>query len=429
MALEGNVRDFSISDIFQLIGLQRKTGELTLKSKDDTVVITFLDGRVVNADSEKYRLESRLGKVLLKRGSLTEEKLAHALTIQKETLQRLGYVLVKNGLISNEELKKALTQQILEIVYRIFRWREGEYHFSQETSVEYDRESIIPITSESILMEGAQMLDEWPIIERQIRSGVQVFEKTSLQQAVQVGEDQEFEFEESGKKVARPHAHDEVIKLSQTVYDIYQIVDGHATVSELVERSRSNEFQVCKALYELVSRSLIQEKKERHEAPEPVVKAAPEPAVPSPPTKSAVIPVTLLLLIFLGCNLFRFKNPINDITSLLTKRNLVDTLQYGGSFLSVHRVDLAVQTYYLTQSAYPSGLQDLVNRGFVTEKDLLDPWGHSYIYYRQGESYFLIGLNKDGTHQVELIFTYVPSEGLETKGDEGPRRKPMVILE
>ena len=72
MALEGNVRDFSISDIFQLIGLQRKTGELTLKSKDDTVVITFLDGRVVNADSAKFRLESRLGKVLLKRGSLSE---------------------------------------------------------------------------------------------------------------------------------------------------------------------------------------------------------------------------------------------------------------------------------------------------------------------------------------------------------------------
>lgn len=429
MALEGNVRDFSISDIFQLIGLQRKTGELTLKSKDDTVVITFLDGRVVNADSEKYRLESRLGKVLLKRGSLTEEKLSQALMIQKETLQRLGYVLVKNGLISNEELKKALTQQILEIVYRIFRWREGEYHFSQETSVEYDRESIIPITSESILMEGAQMLDEWPIIERQIKSGAQVFEKTSLQQAVQVGEDQEFEFNDSGKKSPRLHPQDETIKLSQAVYDVYQFVDGQATVVEIVERSRSNEFQVCKALYELVSRSLIQEKKERSEIPEPVARPVPEVAVPAPPAKSAVVPVALLLLVFLITNVFRFKNPINEVSSLLTQRNLVSTLQYTGSFLAVHRVDQAIQTYYLTHGAYPAGLQDLIARGFVIEKDLLDPWGHSYLYYRQNKSYFLIGLNQDGSHQLELIFTYVLSEGLEQKGEEGPRRRPLVIME
>ena len=43
MALEGTLRDFSLADIFQLIGLQRKTGVLTLRSKEDTVTVTFLD--------------------------------------------------------------------------------------------------------------------------------------------------------------------------------------------------------------------------------------------------------------------------------------------------------------------------------------------------------------------------------------------------
>ncbi|MFQ5768578.1 MAG: DUF4388 domain-containing protein, partial [Acidobacteriota bacterium] len=41
MALEGTLRDFSLADIFQLIGLQRKTGLLTLKGPDDTVTIPF----------------------------------------------------------------------------------------------------------------------------------------------------------------------------------------------------------------------------------------------------------------------------------------------------------------------------------------------------------------------------------------------------
>ena len=70
MALEGTLRDFSLADIFQLIGLQRKTGVLTLRGKDDTVTVTFLDGKVVGADSGTHRLETRLGHVLMKSGMM-----------------------------------------------------------------------------------------------------------------------------------------------------------------------------------------------------------------------------------------------------------------------------------------------------------------------------------------------------------------------
>ena len=41
MALEGTIRDFGLPDIFQLIGLQRKTGVLTLKNEKDKVTVTF----------------------------------------------------------------------------------------------------------------------------------------------------------------------------------------------------------------------------------------------------------------------------------------------------------------------------------------------------------------------------------------------------
>src|SRR5438552_15156421 len=177
MALEGTLRDFSLADIFQLIGLQRKTGVLTLRTKDDTVTVTFLDGKVVGADSLTHRLENRLGTVLMKSGMLTNEQLARALEIQKETLQRLGFILTHYGIISADALKQALQLQILQIVYRLFRWKDGDYHFSQETTIEYDRDNVVPISAESILMEGARMIDEWPIIEKRIRSSDQVFRR------------------------------------------------------------------------------------------------------------------------------------------------------------------------------------------------------------------------------------------------------------
>ena len=428
MALQGNLRDFSISDIFQLIGLQRKTGVLTLKSRDDVVTITFLDGRVVDSDSEKHRLEGRLGKVLLKRGSMTEEKLGQALKIQQDTLQRLGYILVKNSFISNDELKKALTQQILEIVYRIFRWRDGEYNFSQETSVEYDRESITPITTESILMEGAQMLDEWPIIERQVKSMGQVFEKTSIRQRIEVSEDESFEFDDSAPGEVRP-SKAETIKLSPAVHEIYGLVDGACTVSELVERSRQNEFQVCKALYELVTRGLAEEKRDKPTEPAAAaptmeeVMAAAAPPVP----KALILPMMLVVAVFFLGNLVRFKNPLNHLTSFATRNNLVDTTFYDVSFARMHMVDRALQAYYLANATNPGTLTDLATAGFVNAEALQDPWKRAYIYYKQEKNYYLIGHDKDGKQSLELIFTYVLSEGMDKKVS-APTKKPVVTF-
>ena len=46
MALEGTIKDFGLPDIFQLIGLQRKTGLLTLKHDTEDVTVTFEGGMV-----------------------------------------------------------------------------------------------------------------------------------------------------------------------------------------------------------------------------------------------------------------------------------------------------------------------------------------------------------------------------------------------
>src|SRR5687768_15625491 len=258
MALEGTLKDFSLADIFQLIGLQRKTGVLTLRGKDDSVTVTFLDGKVVAADSLNKRLENRLGTVLVKTGMLTNDQLNRALDIQKNTLQRLGYILTQHQIISQDNLRHALQLQIMQVVYRLFRWKDGEYHFSQETTIEYDRENVIPVAAESILMEGARMIDEWPIIEKRIRSYDMVFRKKNIgQEIVVVDPDQvdEVDFDEPkaapvlvGPARKRAAAAAEKIKISPSEKMIFDMVDGNATVSEIVESSRLSEFDTVKSL-------------------------------------------------------------------------------------------------------------------------------------------------------------------------------------
>ena len=99
MALQGTIKDFGLPDIFQLIGLQRKTGILTLSNDRDkeTVTVTFENGMVVMADSSGRRLEDRLGNVLVKQGKLSRERLEEALGVQKQTLQRLGHILATSS--------------------------------------------------------------------------------------------------------------------------------------------------------------------------------------------------------------------------------------------------------------------------------------------------------------------------------------------
>jgi len=82
MALKGTLKDFSLADIFQLIGIQKKTGVLTLKNDKEVVTVSFVEGNVVSADALHRRLEDRIGTVLVKSGRITEAQLQEALRIQ-----------------------------------------------------------------------------------------------------------------------------------------------------------------------------------------------------------------------------------------------------------------------------------------------------------------------------------------------------------
>ncbi len=170
MALEGTLRDFSLADILQLIALQHKTGLLTVRSPSDTVTLGFVDGMLVSAESSAQRLDTRLGKVLVKTRRLQPEALQRALEIQAQTLQRLGFILLKNAFCSAQDLRDGLDIQIRRIAYGLFRWTDGDYKFEQSDHVDYDHESTTPLAVERLLMEGARMVDEWPIIEKVVRS-------------------------------------------------------------------------------------------------------------------------------------------------------------------------------------------------------------------------------------------------------------------
>lgn len=419
MALEGTLKDFSLADIFQLIGLQRKTGVLTLSGKIDTVTVTFLDGQVVAADTLNKKIENRLGHVLVKKGTLTEEQLKRALQIQSETLQRLGFILVEHKIISREELRDALQLQILSVIYGLFRWKDGEYHFSQESTIEYDRENVVPITAESILMEGARMIDEWPIIEKRVRSGDMVLRKKPVtQEIVVVDEDDvdEIDFDDSANRKASPST--DAIKISAAEKQTYDLVDGHRTVQEIIERSRLTEFDASKNLYELLMRDLIEEV--RAEKATPAKKTEVGQLAPTEVPTVLPLPLILLLLALAAASLATFaRNPLNQFGSLGAERSTIDQVKKAVSLQRVSALATGIEAYVLARGTAPERLTDLVP-SFASPDIIRDPWGHAYTYLYQEEpveNFLVIGYGPQSETDTDLFMGRNMDRGLATSAE------------
>jgi hypothetical protein len=386
MALEGTIKDFGLPDIFQLIGLQRKTGILTLKNEKDLVTVTFEGGMVVMADSNTKRLEERLGNVLVKQGKLGKEKLEEALHTQKATLQRLGHVLTVNNYITEKDLKDALHVQISQIVFKVFRWRDGEYHFAPTDHVEFDRDHFTPLSADFILMEGIRMVDEWPIIEKKIPSMDIVFRPVVAHSMIEVGGG-----EDAGPGERAPTAGK--VRLTPHEDEIFRKVDGTRTVQVIIDSTGTGEFDVCRILFDLLNRNLITTvgrgvtRDTDAGRPEAPVSAAP-----------GWIAVGVIVAVALASVAARRSDPLAVTGQPGFLQDSYHLLLADVTRSRLQRLDQAVMAYRLAQGSLPRTLEDVAERKLVDRSYLKDPWQRPFHYAIQadGSGYLLSAVNDAG---------------------------------
>jgi Domain of unknown function (DUF4388)/Type II secretion system (T2SS), protein G len=424
MALEGTIKDFGLADILQLIGIQRKTGHLTLDGGDDTVTVKFLDGAVVGADTRQRNLEDLLGSVLVRTGRISETQLQEALRIQKSTLQRLGYILVKQDFISEGDLQDALHVQVTQIVYRLFRWRDGKYQFAPADHMEYDSEHFQPLAAETILMEGARMIDEWPIIERRIKSSKMVFRKTVAGSALDVpitsllDADIDFEFQKDPSDKTSSGS----LKISPEERDILHMVDGTSTVQDIVDTTPMGEFDVYRLLYELATRSLIEEVK--------VSAAASAAAAAEADTVQRWIAIALQVVVFalaaFGAAGLR-SNPLTP-WRLASGSSETELLKTYASRSRVERLERALQIYYLDRGTMPQTLSGLAAEGFLAPADVVDPWGRPYEYRIDASGYEISGSGPPGGQpdDLDVRHTFSASQRMVLEGGAVERDRPSA---
>ena len=168
MPIEGPLKELSIHDVFQLLDLARKTGELRVSSdlRQNAGVVQFDKGAVIGAEIQSN--PHPLGTLLLRTGKLSEADFARARAMQETgDRRRLGDILLDIGAIGRRELERQVRAQVEEVIFELMSWSEGYFSFSDNATPD-GGSSVVRIPTEALLMEAARRIDEWSRIEARI---------------------------------------------------------------------------------------------------------------------------------------------------------------------------------------------------------------------------------------------------------------------
>ena len=178
VGLSGNLQDFGLADVFQLIGQQRKTGVLELRSKKSRVQLVFDRGAVVSAAPVGGREgdPDPLAEMLVRCGLLTRERAVAAEDACKSSAQPLARVIVDRAWIAERELARVQDVLTRDTIFEVLRWTNGSFDFLARP-VEHERDPASLLGAEQILMDGLRMLDEWRELVARVPSDNTVFQR------------------------------------------------------------------------------------------------------------------------------------------------------------------------------------------------------------------------------------------------------------
>jgi Domain of unknown function (DUF4388) len=161
MAVEGSLDLFSLPEILQMISQQCKTGILTVQGQQDIVAVSFLNGRIVAADSLAHTVEEGLSQVLVSERMLTASDFARATAENQAAGSRLLDLLVERRYLTRPQLLAALRTQTVRLLESLLRWQEGDFKFYGGDEVSYE-DGFEPISVEDLLLRMLAELSATP---------------------------------------------------------------------------------------------------------------------------------------------------------------------------------------------------------------------------------------------------------------------------
>jgi Domain of unknown function (DUF4388) len=211
-----------LCDVLSLAQQSSWSGELVLYEDATCRSIFFDRGNVIGAVSNVA--DERLGEVLYRFGVVTREQLEEIIAKAKGSGKRLGEMAIELEFVTPEELYPMMARQVEEVFFRASQVARGVFFFFDR----FDPSRVVgrhDMNAGGLLMEAARRMDEMRFFREKIPSSAFI--------PVAVG----------GAKLAPP----------DDVAEVFAQCDGKRSIAEIGRRTGRLEFEVTRAVFQLVS--------------------------------------------------------------------------------------------------------------------------------------------------------------------------------
>ena len=233
MALRGNLRDFTITQLLNLVNLAHKSGTLIVEGPGETARVSFRDGKLAYAQIGQE--DSRLAGILYQSNKLNANQ--YKLMQQRAgnfSDKELGLLLINAGYFSKEDILDNLQQYFTDVVHRLFTWVEGLFHFDSEALPPADRINV-RLDLENLIIEGSRALREWEQLQDEI---------PSLDMAL--------------KFTDRPGTNLRNINLSVEEWRVVSYINPRNTIRQVASATKMNELEIRRIVYGLLQAGLVE---------------------------------------------------------------------------------------------------------------------------------------------------------------------------
>jgi hypothetical protein len=150
----GELTDISVPDLIEIFSRRKRTGRLTVRMVEHEVQLFFNNGRLICVTSSDLTL--RLGRMLIRQGTLSSQHLLEALSVQAENSNQrpIGAILVEKGWITEEDLLKCVEEQSVEALARIISEGPGMFIYDAGQLSPGNVEPV-PLTPEELLRKAS----------------------------------------------------------------------------------------------------------------------------------------------------------------------------------------------------------------------------------------------------------------------------------
>jgi hypothetical protein len=250
MPIQGNLKDFSTTQLLNLINLAGKTGMLTIFEGVKTGEKDAMGGEKWAPGSEKAKVAFRTGKlifasmngregslvaVLNKAGKLTDEQ---ARIIRERAKgasdKRLALLLVGANYVTQNDVVNCIQQHTLDVVYNLLTWNQGPFRFDDEELPDKDR-ILVPIDLENVIIEGSRRIKEIEQLNEHL---------PNLDMALK--------FPENAKEKFKG------IHLSVEEWRVVSFVNGKNAIRQIAKANNMSELEIRRVVYGLEQAGLVE---------------------------------------------------------------------------------------------------------------------------------------------------------------------------